>query len=291
MTGGCVEPAVYIQSEEVLQGGPPRLASFGYADEDAMEVGLPCGGSVDVFIEPLDPELVARVAEAVRDERPIAYVTAIGGEEPGRPRVVEREEGGDEVDAAARPLLALGRTGLVTVDGTDWFVSSIVPRPAMYVFGAIDFASSLATLGRFMGYRVTVCDPRAIFVTPARFPDADELVTEWPQEFIAHAPVDERTAICVLTHDQKFDVPALQAALRTPAGYIGAMGSRNTTDRRRAALLAEGVTEEELARVHAPIGLSLGGKTPEEVAIAIGAEIVQVANAVQPAEPARAGRA
>jgi xanthine dehydrogenase accessory factor len=291
VTGGCVEPAVYIQSEEVLQGGPPRLASFGYADEDAMEVGLPCGGSVDVFIEPLDPELVTRVAEAVREERPIAYVTAIGGDEPGRPRVVERGDDGDAVDAAARPLLALGRSEIVDVDGTDWFVSSIVPRPAMYVFGAIDFASSLASLGRFMGYRVTVCDPRAIFVTQARFPDADELVTEWPQEFIARAPVDERTAICVLTHDQKFDVPALLAALRTPAGYIGAMGSRNTTDRRRAALLAEGVTEAELARVHAPIGLSLGGKTPEEVAISIGAEIVQVTNAARPAERARAGRA
>ncbi len=291
VTGGCVEPAVYIQSEEVLQGGPPRLASFGYADEDAMEVGLPCGGSVDVFIEPLDAELVTQVADAVRDERPIAYVTALGGDEPGRARVVERGEDGDAVDSAARPLLALGRSEIIDVGGTDWFVSSIVPRPAMYVFGAIDFASSLATLGRFMGYRVTVCDPRAIFVTKARFPDADELVTEWPQEFIARAPVDERTAICVLTHDQKFDVPALQAALRTPAGYIGAMGSRNTTDRRRAALLAEGVTEEELARVHAPIGLSIGGKTPEEVAIAIGAEIVQVANAARPAQPAPAGRA
>jgi xanthine dehydrogenase accessory factor len=213
VTGGCVEPAVYIQSEEVLQGGPPRLASFGYADEDAMEVGLPCGGSVDVFIEPLDAGLVARVAEAVGEERPIAYVTAIGGDEPGRSRVVEHGEGGDEVDAAVRPLLALGRSEVVEVDGTDWFVSSIVPRPDMYVFGAIDFASSLARLGRFMGYRVTVCDPRAIFVTPARFPDADELVTEWPQEFIARAPVDERTAICVLTHDQKLDVPALLAAL------------------------------------------------------------------------------
>ena len=292
VTGGCVEPAVYIQSEEVLQGGAPRLASFGYADEDAMEVGLPCGGSVDVFIEPLDHDLVARVADAVRAERPIAYVTAIGGDEPGRARVVERDgEDGDAVDAAVRPLLALARNEIVDVGGTPWFVSSIVPRPAMYVFGAIDFASSLATLGRFMGYRVTVCDPRAIFVTPARFPDADELVTEWPQEFIARAPVDERTAICVLTHDQKFDVPALQAALQTPAGYIGAMGSRNTTDRRRAALREAGVTEEELARVHAPIGLSIGGRTPEEVAIAIGAEIVQVANAARPAEPARAGRA
>lgn len=291
VTGGCVEPAVYIQSEEVLQGGPPRLASFGYADEDAMEVGLPCGGSVDVFIEPLDPDLVARVADAVREERPIAYVTAIGGDEPGRSRVVERGDDGDEVDAAARPLLALGRSEIIDVGGTDWFVSAIVPRPAMYVFGAIDFASSLASLGRFMGYRVTVCDPRAIFVTKARFPDADELVTEWPQEFIARAPVDERTAICVLTHDRKFDVPALLAALRTPAGYIGAMGSRGTTDRRRAALGAEGVTEEEMERIHAPIGLSLGGKTPEDVAISIGAQIVQVTNAARPAQPARAGRA
>ena len=148
----------------------------------------------------------------------------------------------------------------------------------MYVFGAIDFASSLATVGRFLGYRVTVCDPRAIFVTPERFPDADELVIEWPHEFLARAPVDERTAICVLTHDDKFDVPALRAALATPARYIGAMGSRRTTERRRERLLELGVAEEELARIHAPIGLSIASRTPEEVAVAIGAQIVAVAN-------------
>jgi xanthine dehydrogenase accessory factor len=292
VTGGCVEPAVFIQAEEVLSGGPPRLANFGYVDDEAYEVGLPCGGSVDVFIEELRPDLIAEVAEAVREERPVAYLTTIGGEALGDPRVIGREgEPADAVEAAARPLLALGETGVVDVAGERIFVSSLVPRPDMYIFGAIDFASTLATVGRFLGYRVTVSDPRALFLTPARFPDADELVTEWPQEFIARAPVDERTAICVLTHDQKFDVPALQAALQTPAGYIGAMGSRNTTDRRRAALREAGVTEEELARVHAPIGLPIGGRTPEEVAIAIGAEIVQVANAARPAEPARAGRA
>jgi xanthine dehydrogenase accessory factor len=148
----------------------------------------------------------------------------------------------------------------------------------MYVFGAIDFASALATVGRFLGYRVTVCDPRAIFVTPERFPDADELVTEWPHDFLAHAPVDERTAICVLTHDAKFDVPALKAALATPARYIGAMGSSRTTERRRARLLEEGVSEDALERVHAPIGLPIASSTPEEVALAIGAEIVAVAN-------------
>ena len=158
------------------------------------------------------------------------------------------------------------------------FVSSFVPRPAMYVFGAIDFASSLATVGRFLGYRVTVCDPRAIFVTPERFPDAEELVIEWPHEFLARAPVDERTAICVLTHDDKFDVPALRAALATPARYIGAMGSRRTTERRRARLMELGVAEEELERVHAPIGLPIASRTPEEVAVAIGAQIIAVAN-------------
>jgi xanthine dehydrogenase accessory factor len=148
----------------------------------------------------------------------------------------------------------------------------------MYVFGAIDFASSLAKLGRFMGYRVTVCDPRAIFVTPARFPDADELVTEWPQEFLAHATVDERAAICVLTHDEKFDVPALRAALETPARFIGGMGSRRVTARRRERLMEEGVSEEQLDRVHAPIGLRIASRTPEEVAVAIGAQIIAVAN-------------
>jgi xanthine dehydrogenase accessory factor len=148
----------------------------------------------------------------------------------------------------------------------------------MYIFGAIDFASTLATVGRFLGYRVTVCDARAIFVTPERFPDADELVTEWPNVFLERAPVDARTAICVLTHDSKFDVPALRVALATPARYIGAMGSRRTTERRNERLLKEGLTEDDLARIHAPIGLSIGSRTPEEVAVAIGAQIVAVAN-------------
>ena len=292
VTGGCVEPAVYIQSEEVLQGGPSRLVSFGYADDEAMEIGLPCGGSVNVFIEPLDHALVEQVAEAVRDERPVAYLTTIGGDGLGEPRVIGREgEPADEVEAAARPLLALGRTGVVEVGGREVFVSSIVPRPAMYIFGAIDFASALATIGRFIGYRVTVCDPRGIFVTPARFPDADELVTEWPHEFLARAPVDERSAICVLTHDEKFDVPALLAALGTPAAFIGAMGSRRTTARRTERLIELGVGEEDLARIHAPIGLSIGSRTPEEVALAIGAQIVEVVNASNPVAPASAGRA
>ena len=285
VTGGCVEAALYQQTEEVLAGGPPRLATFGIVDDEAFEVGLPCGGTVHIFIEMLDTEVLEVVAAAVREDRPVAYLTTVAGEHLGHPRVIGREgEPADEVEAAARPLLALGESGVVTVGDEDVFVSSLVPRPAMYIFGAIDFASALATVGHFLGYRVTVCDPRALFITPARFPDADELVTEWPHDFLAHAPVDERTAICVLTHDDKFDVPALLAAFTTPARFIGAMGSRRTTERRRVRLLAEGATEEDLARVHAPIGVRIGSRTPEEVAVAIAAQIVAVTNRV--AEPA-----
>lgn len=279
VTGGCVESALYQQTEEVLAGGPPRLATFGIVDDEAFDVGLPCGGTVHVFIEMLDPAILARLAEAIRAERPVAYVTTIAGDALGGARLVERSDAPDDaVEAAAMPLLTLGESGIVTVGDDQLFVSSLVPRPAMYIFGAIDFASALATVGRFMGYRVTVCDPRALFLTPARFPDADELVTEWPHEFLERAPVDERTAVCVLTHDEKFDVPALKVALGTPARFIGAMGSSRTTARRRARLLEEGVTEEELARVHAPIGLPIGSRTPEEVALAIGAQIVAVTN-------------
>ena len=288
VTGGCVESALYAETEEVLAGGPPRLVAFGIVDDEAFEVGLPCGGTVHVFIEMLDPEVFARLAEAVREDRPVAYVMTIAGEELGHARLVGREGvEADEVERAARPLLALGESAIVPVGDEEIFVSSLVPRPAMYIFGAIDFASALATVGRFLGYRVTVCDPRALFITPARFPDADELVTEWPHDFLAHAPVNERTAICVLTHDEKFDVPALLAAFRTPARFIGAMGSRRTTDRRRVRLLEEGATEEDLARVHAPIGISIGSRTPEEVALAIGAQITAVTNHVN--APAHVG--
>jgi xanthine dehydrogenase accessory factor len=156
------------------------------------------------------------------------------------------------------------------------FVSSFAPRPNMYVFGAVDHAAALASIGRFLGYRVTVCDARAKFVTRERFPDVDELVVEWPDRFLAGAPVDERTAICVLTHDHKFDIPALKVALESPAGYIGAMGSRRTNEDRAERLRGEGVTDDEIARIHAPIGLKIGSRSPEEVAVAIAAQIVQV---------------
>jgi len=280
VTGGCVEPAVYEEAQAVLAGGPPKLLTYGIADEEAFEVGLPCGGTVHIFVDALDPRIVAPIAEAVEAERPVALTVRMTGDRIGEKTLVytDSPENG-EVAEQARALLRRGATGVLSVGEDEVFVSSFAPRPRMYIFGAIDFASALASLGRFAGYRVTVCDARAKFVTPERFPDVDELVVDWPDRFLERSPIDERTAICCLTHDNKFDVPILKAAVRSPAGYIGAMGSRRTTERRADRLREEGVTEEELGRVHAPIGLPIGSRTPEEVAVAIMAEVISVVNA------------
>ena len=259
VTGGCVEPAVYEEARDVLAGGPPRLLTYGIADEDAFEVGLSCGGTVHIFVDLLDAALVGELSEAIAAERPVAFTVAVEGARIGDKRLVEA-----------------GTTGLVELDGERAFVLSFAPPPRMYVFGAVDHAAAVARVGRFLGYHVTVCDARARFVTPERFPEVDELVVDWPDRFLAAAPVDARTAIVVLTHDHKFDVPLLQVALRTKAGYVGAMGSRTTTEEREAKLRAAGVTDGELARLHAPIGLPIGARTPEEVAVAIAAELVAV---------------
>jgi xanthine dehydrogenase accessory factor len=284
VTGGCVEPAVYEEARAVLDGGPPRLLTYGIADDEAFEVGLPCGGTVRIFVDALDPAMVAPIADAVRAELPVALAVKVSGPSIGQKELVFGDGAGNgEVNDTARRLLARGETAVVPLEGDEeLFVSSFAPRPRMYVFGAIDFASALASIGRFLGYRVTVCDARAKFVTPERFPDVDELVVEWPDRFLERSPVDERTAICVLTHDDKFDVPILKAALASKAGYIGAMGSRRTTERRAERLRAEGSTDEQLARIHAPIGLSIGSRSPEEVAVAIAAEIVSVFNVKAP---------
>jgi xanthine dehydrogenase accessory factor len=281
VTGGCVEPAVYEEAQAVLGGGPPRLVTYGIADDEAFEVGLPCGGTVHIFVDALDPALVSPIAEAVRSETPVALAMKVAGPKIGEKQLVYGDSTvNGEIPQKARELLARGETGLVPLGGDEeLFVSSFAPRPRMYVFGAIDFASALASMGRYLGYHVTVCDARAKFVTPERFPDVDELVVAWPDEFLASAPVDERTAICVLTHDDKFDVPILKQALAGPAGYIGAMGSRRTTERRAERLREEGASDEQLARIHAPIGLSIASRSPEEVAVAIAAEIISVFNA------------
>ena len=295
VSGGCVEGAVYELAEEVLAGQPPVLQTYGYSDSDAFAVGLTCGGSVSVFVQAVSgvdlPQLGEVLASLDADE-PVALATVISGAgEVGArlavwPARVSGTLGASGLDAAvtddARGMLEQGSTGQRHYgpngerrrDEVTVFVEAYAPPPRMLVFGAIDFAAAVARIGSFLGYRVTVCDARAVFATARRFPDADEVVVEWPHRYLARTPVDERTVICVLTHDPKFDVPLLEVALRTPAGYVGAMGSRRTHDDRLARLREAGLTDEQLARLRSPIGLDLGARTPEETAVSICAEII-----------------
>ena len=217
-----------------------------------------------------------------------AAAAAAPGHEPWHAGASGTLGSGPRLDAAVdddvRGMLAQGLTGIRRYgaqgerrgDELSVFVNSFAPAPRMLVFGAIDFAAAVARVGKFLGYHVTVCDARKVFATAARFPDADEVVVDWPHRFLAGTDVDARTVICVLTHDPKFDVPLLEVALRTPAGYIGAMGSRRTHDDRLARLREVGLTEAELSRLRSPIGLDLGARTPEETAVSIAAELIQL---------------
>jgi xanthine dehydrogenase accessory factor len=308
VSGGCVEGAVYQLAEDVRGSGKAVLQTYGISDDDAFAVGLTCGGIIDIFVEPAGqqhyPEL-GEIAAAVQAEWPVAVATVIAGPgQVGARRVIWPQAGAEPaslrnggpgtlgsgtrldqaVDDDARGMLAQGLTGVRRYgpdgerrrDELSVFVQSFAPPPRMLVFGAIDFAAAVARAGKFLGYRVTVCDARPVFATAARFPDADEVVTDWPHRYLAGQDIDERTVICVLTHDPKFDVPLLEVALRTPAAYIGAMGSRRTHDDRLARLRDAGLTEDELGRLRSPIGLDLGARTPEETAIAIAAELIQL---------------
>lgn len=237
-------------------------------------------------------ELLSRWRQALEREEPVAVATVVDGPGRGGKLLVTPEEhigtaGNPDLDRAvveaARGLLEGGRTEMVhlgprgqrRMDEVSIFIQSFAPPPRMYVFGAIDFASAVARIGKFLGYRVTVCDARPVFATRERFPTADEVVVAWPDEFIKSAPVDRRTVICVLTHDPKFDVPVLEVALRLPElDYIGVMGSRRTHHDRVRRLREAGLTDKELARLSSPIGLDLGARTPEETAVSIAAEII-----------------
>ncbi|HEY9338848.1 MAG TPA: XdhC/CoxI family protein [Kribbella sp.] len=313
VSGGCVEGAVYQLGEEILSSGEPVLQRYGVSDESAFAVGLTCGGIIDVFVEKVDRESFPELGEVAADiaaGRPVAVATVVAHPDPARigRRLVVRPAtapgaeqasavlasgglGSDRADDAvvddARGLLANGRSetleygpdGQRRGEGMRVFVSSFAPVPRMLVFGAIDFAAAVARLGSFLGYRVTVCDARAVFATASRFPFADEVIVDWPHRYLTGEAeagrIDDRTVVCVLTHDPKFDVPLLEVALRLPqVAYIGAMGSRRTHDDRLKRLREAGLSEAELARLASPIGLDLGARTPEETAVSIAAEII-----------------
>jgi xanthine dehydrogenase accessory factor len=292
VSGGCVEGAVLTEGLEVLRLDQPRLVTYGIADDDAFAVGLTCGGTIHVFI---DPRADDAIRAALGSAEAAALATVVEGPQAGAKLLVR--PGADPVGTLGDPdldrvvtrdalgELEAGRTGLRHYgphgearreEGVSVFVESFAPPPRMLIFGAIDFTAALARLAKLLGYRVTVCDARPVFATPARFPMADEVVAAWPDRYLAEvgAELGSRDAVCVLTHDPKFDVPAIAAALATKAGYVGAMGSRRTHDKRLERLAEAGVDEAGLARVMAPVGLDIGARTPEETAVSICAEII-----------------
>ena len=306
VSGGCVEAAVIEAAAEIVAGGRARLETYGL--EDADVVGLTCGGSLAVFIEPgaAATAYLDRVEDAVRRGAGAAVVTVIAGP----PELVGLHHGdvlrangyAALADAVARDADALvdagesavrhyGPDGCPAPAGTGpggaggtgasgspetvtVFFNVLAAPPRLIILGALDYAASLATVGRFLGYRVTVCDARPAFATAERFPSAHDVVVAWPHKYLAATSIDARTAICVLTHDPKFDVPALEVALRSEAVYIGAMGSRRTCEDRERRLREAGITDHELERLRAPIGLDLGASTPAETAVSIAAELI-----------------
>ncbi|MFC3500232.1 XdhC family protein [Micromonospora krabiensis] len=323
VSGGCVEADLYERARGVLDTGVPELVRYGVSDDEAMAVGLTCGGVLDVFVERVDPAgfpQLGAVAAARAAGRPVAVVTCVAADAGNPPGVVvpagnppatsvradpagrlgrrlvladdrvTGSLGSERLDAAvaadAVGLLAAGRSGILRYgydgqrrgSGVSLFVAAYASPPRMLVFGAIDFAAAVARIGAFLGYRVTVCDARPVFATTRRFPDADEVVVDWPHRYLRAeleaGRVDGRTVVCVLTHDPRFDVPLLALALRQPFAYVGAMGSRRTHDERRKRLREEGLDEAQLARLASPIGLDLGGRTPEETAVSVAAQIV-----------------
>ncbi len=294
VSGGCVEGAVVEAALEVIETGQHRRLSFGYSDEAAFAVGLTCGGTVHLFLETFDARSFAEVAEEIAAGRATVLATVIEGPgtgakllagadreptgslgDPDLDRVVTRDVLG-ELDQGVTAVRHYGVHGEAGEDTVTVFIESFTPPPRMLIFGTVDFTAALASVAKLLGFHVTVCDAREVFATPARFPMADEVVVDWPHRLLQRIspPLGASDAVCVLTHDAKFDVPAIAAALRTDVGYLGAMGSRRTHAERVERLRQEGVDDDAVGRVLAPIGLDIGARTPEETAIAIVAEVI-----------------
>jgi xanthine dehydrogenase accessory factor len=265
VSGGCVESDVAVQAREVIADGLPRILPYGIADEDARAVGLPCGGEIDVFVAPVsDTELIRRLRRSVEEGARGRLTTIVEGEGAGAMTL--------ELDGVAEA----DRPALVQEDGRRLFIEPLAPPPLLLVIGAVDLAESLCALAAELGWRSVVADPRRALLTAERLPSAGSLIAGWPEDALARAGTDDQTAVVVLAHDEKIDIPALSWALRSEAFYVGALGSRRTQAQRRERLTEEGLSADELARLSGPAGLDLGGETVEETALSILAEIVAV---------------
>jgi xanthine dehydrogenase accessory factor len=268
ISGGCVESEVVEAAREVLAGGEPRLVTFGISDDMALSVGLPCGGEIDVWIDEPERELLGRLADVARSEQRAVFFVDL---DDGTERLVL--DGDNDV---TDELIRSGHSKVVELHGRRVFADVFGPPPTLFVYGAVDTADALCAAARAVGWRAIVGDARARFATRERLPNADEIMVAWPEEALARVAPDHTTAILVLTHDDKFDLPLLTGALATDAYYIGALGSRRNQERRRQRLLEAGVDESDLERISGPAGLDIGAHTPAETAVSMLAEIMAV---------------
>jgi xanthine dehydrogenase accessory factor len=286
VSGGCVENAVVEAGIESLKTGQPQLLHFGVADETAWEVGLACGGSIEIFVQPLDPHFFHKFSSALKEETPLVHAIAIRGAENVLGREMLISDGGviagslgDEWDET---VFKIGTQALyqnaerrVSLDkATEIFLEAILPPPTLVMVGGVHIAVVLVSLAKTLGYRTILIDPRKAWGSEERFPHVDRLVQDWVDEAFAQIRITRSTAVAMLTHDPKLDDPALKIALNSPAFYVGALGSKTTHAKRRERLLNDGVSEAQLSRLHAPIGLDIGAQTPEEIALSIMAEVV-----------------
>lgn len=295
VSGGCVEAAVIEAAQEAARTGTPRLLSFGVADDTAWAVGLACGGAIDVFVEAPDDAGLAEMASLAAGDSAAAVATVLDGPHLGR-RLFLRGDAqirgtlkgplSQKVSAAARAALAEGKSARVPIADTDVFIEVMRPAPKLVIVGGVHIAIPLTWMARSLGYRTIVVDPRPAFGRADRFPQAHEIISAWPDEALNQIGLNAESAVAVLTHDPKLDDPALRASLVSPAFYVGALGSKQTQAKRRDRLLAAGLSESQVGRLRAPIGLDLGGRTPEEIAVSVLAQIVAVRNGRADPKPA-----
>jgi xanthine dehydrogenase accessory factor len=279
VSGGCVENEVYGNAQEILAGGAPRVLTYGISDDLALGVGLPCGGEIDVFVAESDPAVLDRLVQAVEQEEWAVRFTVVEGDPTGSELLVLDSgetvgTGPAELAQHAPELIRGGRSEVLELEGRTVFCDVIGPPPRLVVYGAVDTAEALCRAAKGLGWRAIVADARGKFATRERIPSADELIVAWPDDALARIQPDHATAVVVLTHDDKFDVPALGTALASEAFYVGALGSRRNQERRRERLLEAGVDESQLERLTGPCGLDIGASSPAETALSILAEIL-----------------
>ena len=292
ISGGCVEPEVIEVCRRALRTGETTVLKFGITEEQNVErIGLSCGGEIRVLVRPL--EYVALLVERLEQELGFIQAIVTSGPKEWQGQVAVFDSSGQLLESSAPQNVVSALTGTVAtalhhpvsvtrsleLEGSmraELFIDVEEPPASLYIIGAGQISMALARMAKVCGYRVTIIDPRSVFATAERFPDADALQLDWPDDALRAANLSPASAVVVLTHDEKFDIPALQTALESSAGYIGAIGSRGTVQKRNARLIAAGSTEDSLSRIHAPIGLSIGAQTPEEIAVSILAEMIAV---------------